>query len=114
MSGIYSYLHILVKSHYEFRGVGAELREGSNLACRVACAGRSPGILMARAVVRDKGLKLVWFATGKDDFVVETSRATVAMLRKHGFDVACKETGGVHTWFNWREYLSEFAPLLFR
>ena len=61
-----------------------------------------------------KDLKLVWFATGKDDFLIETSRATVAMLKKHGFDVAFKESAGAHTWTNWREYLNEFAPLLFR
>ena len=61
-----------------------------------------------------KGLKLVWFATGKDDFLIETSRATVDMLKKHGFDVVYKETAGGHTWINWREYLNEFAPLLFR
>jgi enterochelin esterase-like enzyme len=61
-----------------------------------------------------KGLKLFWFATGKDDFVVETSRATVEMLKKHGFDVVYKETSGGHTWANWRDYLAEFAPQLFR
>jgi enterochelin esterase-like enzyme len=61
-----------------------------------------------------KGLKLVWFATGKDDFLIDTSRATVAMLRKHGFAVSFEESEGAHTWTNWREYLNEFAPLLFR
>jgi enterochelin esterase family protein len=61
-----------------------------------------------------KELKLVWFATGKDDFLIDTSRATVAMLEKHGFDVTFKETAGAHTWTNWREYLNEFATLLFR
>jgi len=61
-----------------------------------------------------KGLKLFWFATGKDDFLVETSRATVAMFKKHGFDVVYKETDGAHTWINWREYLHEFAPQLFQ
>jgi len=61
-----------------------------------------------------KGLKLFWFATGKEDFLVETSRATVAMFKKHGFDVVYKETEGAHTWINWREYLDEFAPQLFR
>lgn len=60
------------------------------------------------------GLKLFWFATGKDDFLVETSRATVAMFKKHGFDVVYKETEGAHTWINWREYLNEFAPQLFQ
>jgi enterochelin esterase family protein len=61
-----------------------------------------------------KGLKLVWFATGKDDFLVKTSQATVDMLKKHGFDVVYKETSGAHTWINWREYLNEFAPQLFQ
>jgi len=61
-----------------------------------------------------KGLKLLWFATGKDDFLVETSRATVAMFKKHGFDVVYRETEGAHTWIVWREYLHEFAPQLFQ
>lgn len=61
-----------------------------------------------------KGLKLVWFATGKDDFLVGTSRATVDMLKKHGFNVVYKETSGAHTWINWRNYLNEFAPQLFQ
>lgn len=59
-------------------------------------------------------LKLVWFATGRDDFLVETSRATVEMLKKHGLDVVYKETDGAHTWTNWRNYLNEFVPQLFQ
>lgn len=61
-----------------------------------------------------RGLKLVWFATGKDDFLLTTSQATVAMLKKHQFDVAYEETTGGHTWINWREYLNKFAPQLFQ
>jgi len=60
------------------------------------------------------GLKLVWFATGKNDGLLKTSEATVEMLKKHGFNVAYKETGGAHTWLNWRDYLNEFAPQLFQ
>ncbi|NLH17029.1 MAG: esterase, partial [Phycisphaerae bacterium] len=52
-----------------------------------------------------KGVKLLWFATGKDDFLVKTSQASVEMLKGHGFDVIYKETDGAHTWINWREYL---------
>ena len=59
------------------------------------------------------GLKLFWFATGKNDFLVETSRATVEMFKKHGFDVIYKETEGAHTWIVWREYLKEFSAKLF-
>src|SRR5206468_4214943 len=61
-----------------------------------------------------KGLKLFWFATGKDDFLVNTSRATVEMFKKHGFSAVYKETEGAHTWINWRNYLNEFAPQLFQ
>jgi enterochelin esterase family protein len=61
-----------------------------------------------------EGLKLFWFATGKDDFLVSTSRATVEMFKKHNFDVVYKETSGAHTWDNWRDYLHEFAPQLFQ
>jgi len=61
-----------------------------------------------------KGLELFWFATGKDDFLLETTRATVEALRRHGFEVSYAETAGGHTWANWRDYLHRFAPLLFR
>ncbi|HWN38833.1 MAG TPA: alpha/beta hydrolase-fold protein [Gammaproteobacteria bacterium] len=59
-------------------------------------------------------LGLVWFSTGKDDFLLDTTKATVAMLKKHGFDVVYEESTGGHTWINWREYLAKFAPQLFR
>jgi enterochelin esterase-like enzyme len=61
-----------------------------------------------------KEVKLIWFATGREDFLIETSRATVDLIRKYGFDVQFKETDGGHTWINWRQYLNEFAPLLFQ
>ena len=61
-----------------------------------------------------EGLKLVWFATGKADFLLQTSRATVEMLKKHKFNVTFKESEGGHTWNNWRDYLYEFAQLLFK
>jgi enterochelin esterase family protein len=60
-----------------------------------------------------KGLRLVWFGCGKEDFLVKTSEASVAMLKKHGFDAINHESAGGHTWLNWRDYLSEFAPMLF-
>jgi len=36
------------------------------------------------------------------------------MLKKHGFSPVYKESGGGHTWTNWRNYLNEFAPQLFK
>lgn len=61
-----------------------------------------------------KGLKLFWFSTGKDDFLIGTTRATVEMFKKHGFQPVFLESPGAHTWINWRNYLNEFAPQLFR
>lgn len=61
-----------------------------------------------------KGLNCVWVATGKEDFLLAISRASVDLLKKHGFDVQYQETSGAHTWDNWRKYLCDFAPLLFR
>lgn len=61
-----------------------------------------------------KGLKLVWFSTGRDDGLIGTTRATVDMLKKHGFNVVYEESTGGHTWINWRNYLNAFAPQLFQ
>jgi enterochelin esterase family protein len=61
-----------------------------------------------------KGLKLVWFSTGRDDGLIATTRSTVELLEKHGFSVEYIESAGGHTWINWRNYLVQFAPRLFR
>ena len=65
------------------------------------------------AALKD-GLEIVWFATGREDFLVETTAATVALLKQHGFEVTYKQTEGGHTWVNWREYLKEFAQQIFQ
>ena len=70
------------------------------------------GALDSAAVKR--GLETVWFSTGKDDSLIGTSKATVDMLTRHGFRVSFTESAGAHTWVNWREYLRDFAPKLFR
>ena len=61
-----------------------------------------------------KGLKLFWFSTGKDDFLLTTTAATVELMKKQGFEPVYKESPGGHTWINWRRYLNELAPRLFR
>ena len=64
------------------------------------------------ALKRD--LRLLWFSTGKDDGLIDTTRSTVALLKKHGFAPVFIESEGAHTWLNWRDYLSRFAPQLFQ
>jgi enterochelin esterase-like enzyme len=60
------------------------------------------------------GLKLFWFKTGSQDFLLNQTRSSVELLKKHGFSVTFAESTGGHTWINWRDYLNEFAPQLFR
>ncbi|MGA0557709.1 esterase [Larkinella sp. VNQ87] len=62
----------------------------------------------------NKNKKLFWIEIGKDDFVMDANKKTLALLDKHGIKYQYKETDGGHTWTNWRQYLHEYAPLLFR
>jgi enterochelin esterase-like enzyme len=74
---------------------------------------RSNPAVLADPKLNDR-LKLFWLATGKDDFVMPSTKASLAMLDQHKVRYTYKETEGGHTWPNWRAYLNEFAPLLFR
>lgn len=62
----------------------------------------------------NKGKKLFWIGIGKDDFVMESNKKTLALLDKHNIKYQYKESSGGHTWINWRQYLNEYAPMLFR
>jgi enterochelin esterase family protein len=59
-------------------------------------------------------LDLVYYAMGKDDFLYDTVAPTRAMLDRYGIRHVYNESGGGHTWINWRRYLADFAPRLFR
>jgi enterochelin esterase-like enzyme len=61
-----------------------------------------------------RGLRLLWFGTGKEDFLMPTTTATVDLFKRHRFSPVFVESPGGHTWINWRSYLAEFAPQLFR
>jgi len=61
-----------------------------------------------------RGLRLLWFSTGKEDGLITTTKNTVDLLKKHGFSPVFVESEGAHTWLNWRDYLAAFAPQLFQ
>jgi enterochelin esterase family protein len=61
-----------------------------------------------------RGLKLLWFATGSQDFLLKQTRDTVDLFKRTGNNPVFRETSGGHTWINWQLYLNEFAPQLFR
>lgn len=60
------------------------------------------------------GYKLYWIGIGKTDFLYKNIVDYRAKLDKMGMKYTYLETEGGHTWTNWRVYLSQFAPLLFK
>jgi enterochelin esterase family protein len=70
---------------------------------------------LADPAATNKLVKLFWIAAGKDDRTVNDGpRLLAEALQKHGIRREYHESEGGHTWINWRRYLNEFAPLLFR
>lgn len=65
-------------------------------------------------VLKNSGQKIYWIACGKDDFVYNSVMTMCETYDKIGFKYIYRESTGGHTWANWRIYLSEFAPMLFK
>jgi enterochelin esterase-like enzyme len=63
---------------------------------------------------RAQAKTLVFYAFGKDDFLFAMSAPTRKIFDDYGIRYTYRESGGGHTWVNWRNYFNEFAPLLFR
>jgi enterochelin esterase family protein len=58
--------------------------------------------------------RLLWIGIGRDDFLLARNEAFRAWLAQRNvkFDYALSDGG--HEWTNWRNYLADFLPLLFR
>ena len=57
---------------------------------------------------------LFWIGIGKTDFLYKNNTDLRAYLDSKGHKYTYLETEGGHIWRNWRIYLSEFTPLLFK
>jgi enterochelin esterase-like enzyme len=51
---------------------------------------------------------------GDKDFALAGSKNLAESLKKNGVKRELNIGGGGHTWINWRRYLNELAPRLFR
>lgn len=58
-------------------------------------------------------LRLLWFAIGKDDFLLPQNRALDSLLQEKKVPHEYMETEGNHSWPVWRKYLTLLAPRLF-
>lgn len=61
-----------------------------------------------------KNPKLFWIGIGKTDFLYANNTALRGVLDSKKYKYTYLETEGGHIWRNWRIYLSEFVPLLFK
>lgn len=57
---------------------------------------------------------LYYIAIGNKDFLYDANRQYRAMLDREDFPYEYFETGDGHIWKNWRIYLTEFTPKLFK
>lgn len=58
--------------------------------------------------------KLYYIACGDDDFVKKLNDIWRQKLKSGGYDFYYNETDGGHTWENWRKYLVDFLPRIFK
>jgi enterochelin esterase-like enzyme len=58
--------------------------------------------------------KLYWIACGKKDFLYDGVVRLLAFYDENKFKYTYRESEGGHSWENWRMYVSEFAPMLFK
>ena len=63
---------------------------------------------------KNNGYKLYWIGIGKTDFLYKQVAEFRGKLDGMKMPYTYRESEGGHIWVNWRIYLSEFAPLLFR
>jgi len=63
--------------------------------------------------LKKSGFNKYWVGCGKDDFVMESNKRLLDLLQKCDMEYEYYESAGGHTWANWRNYLSVFAPMLF-
>lgn len=62
----------------------------------------------------ENGFRLYWIGIGKTDFLYKACQDYRGKLDAMKFPYTYRESDGGHTWVNWRTYLSEFVPLLFK
>jgi len=62
----------------------------------------------------NKALKMFWWGWGQTDIARANGLAVIEKLKAQGVTIETMETPGGHEWSNWRLYLHEIAPKLFR
>jgi len=62
----------------------------------------------------NKQIKLLSISVGDKDFALAGSKNLAEILKKRGIKHEMHISGGGHTWINWRNYLRDYAQVLFK
>lgn len=57
---------------------------------------------------------LLWIGCGNTDFLFQANKEFISKLNENGYPHEYLENEGGHIWRNWRIYLTEFVPKLFK
>ena len=83
--------------------------------CPLSCGSQdTPENNALLANIKKTGYKLYWVGCGDADFAYPGTQVLDKMLTKQGMEHTMFISGGGHTWTNWRYYLNNFVPLLFK
>ena len=70
--------------------------------------------LLSDAAGSNKKLKVFNIYIGKEDTLYMSNVSFHKLLDEHQIKHVFTETEGAHVWWNWRDYLTDYAPRLFR
>ncbi len=64
--------------------------------------------------IKQDGVKLYWTAAGSIDMAHDGTVALEADLKAKGFPTAYRQIPGRHYWFLWRDFLGQYATMIFK
>jgi len=64
--------------------------------------------------VKAGGVKFYWLGAGTTDTAREGTMNLSKLVKDHGFKTSYREIPGRHYWFLWRDFLGEFAQVMFQ
>jgi len=64
--------------------------------------------------VKAGGVKFYWLGAGTTDMAREGTMNLSKLVTEHGFKTSYREIPGRHYWFLWRDFLGEFAQVMFQ
>jgi enterochelin esterase family protein len=64
--------------------------------------------------VKAGGVKFYWLGAGTTDMAREGTVTLAELVKKEGFKTSYREIPGRHYWFLWRDFLAQYAQVMFQ